>query len=258
MNVEKNSKIALNSAENKTRSSRSVHCNGRIIKHYREKCRCSQIELAERAGFGRRVIAKAEAGGPVERATIEAIAQAFTEAGHDVSAADLQADPEALTRRFLRNYIRYEVDCVQKSLDIVSPDIVAVIDGDPATNPIAGEYRGLAAFEEFWRKFFQLFVRDGGTLDDPQILAVGNDVIAWGKEYIRVREVPPQPAGFVMVRARFKDGLMVRFEDYYDEAGMMRVLRSWAEDYPAADWTEMLPKTTRAAEVRRSQPEEML
>src|SRR5262249_35192758 len=132
-------------------------------------------------------------------------------------------------------------ECVPASREFLASDIVAYLDGDPATNPIAGTYRGIDEFEGLWRKFFALFVRDGGTLADaPQIRCQGNEVVAWGHENIRVRDVPPQPPGFVMLRMQFERGLMVRFEDYYESSGMMRALEQWSTEFPDAEWVQMM------------------
>ena len=214
--------------------------NGQLIKHFRKLLRITQEELAAQSDLSIRVIAKAEAGGTLDHETLEAIAAAFCEQGYAVMLADLAADPGALAMRFLRNYAHYHAECVTHSRHIISPDIVAFIDGDPATNPIAGYYHGIEEFDQLWRKFFTLFIRDGGTIPDATPIVVGNDVIAWGHEHIRIPEVPPQPPGFVMVKMTFANGLMVRFEDYYESTGMVRALKEWAEEYPDAEWNKLI------------------
>lgn len=219
----------------------SVPCNGQLLKHCRETAGLTQGELAARSGFSRRLIVKAEANGTLESHTIEVIAQALCEAGVSVSARDLVADPVALTRRFLKNYATYQADCVEHSLDILASDIVVVMDGDPATNPIAGEYRGVEEFAALWKKFFSMFARAGGTLgDDPAIECVGNVVTAWGHEFVHLPELPPEAPGFVMLRITFKDGKMVRIEDYYEATGMMHALERFADQFPNAEWARQL------------------
>lgn len=219
---------------------RSV-CNGQLVKHGRRLLGITQEQLAARSGLSLRVVAKAEASGTLDHDTVEALAAAFCEAGFAVMAADLTSDPLTLARQFLANYAKYQADVVPKSLDMLSPNIVALVDGDPATNPIAGTYRGLAEFDGLWRKFFGLFLRDGGTLPDSPGMVAGRDVVMWGHENIRVPDVPPQPGGFVMVKMTFDQGLIVRFEDYYESTGMMRALEDWAEEFPDSDWTRLLP-----------------
>lgn len=224
-----------------------IACNGQLVKHGRKLLEITQEQLAARAALSLRVIAKAEAGGTLDGETFEAIATAFREAGFAVMASDLASDPIALARKFIANYARYHADCVAKSLDFISPEVVALVDGDPATNPIAGEYRGVAAFDGLWRKFFSLFIRDGGTLPQSPGVADGRDVILWGHEHLRVPDVPPQPPGFVMVKMTFEHGQMVRFEDYYEASGMMRSLQEWALKFPDAPWTRLLQKSTPGA-----------
>ncbi len=196
--------------------------------------------MATQSDLSVRVIAKAEAGGPISKRTAEKLASTFREAGALVTVADLLANPATLARQFLANYVQYQGDCVQHSLDILSPDIVAYVEGDPATNPIAGEYRGLDEFDRFFKTFFGIFVRDGGMLDDPPMIANRNDVIVWGREYVRIPEAPPQKGGFVMLRMRFERGKMVRFDDHYEVSGMMLTLKKWAHEYPNGAWLQLV------------------
>lgn len=218
--------------------------NAGLLRLLRKKLGWSQPDLAHAADVSVRVVAKAESGEGVSPRTIRALVRAFREEGQEVDAADLTCNPESLARQFLRNYAIHQAECVAASKEFLSPEIVAYLDGDPETNPIAGTYHGLDEFEALWRKFFALFIRDGGTLaDDPQLRCNGNEIVAWGHERIRVRDVPPQPAGFVMLRMQFQHGLMVRFEDYYESTGMMRALEQWATEYPDADWVQVLNHT---------------
>jgi transcriptional regulator with XRE-family HTH domain len=215
--------------------------NAQLLKFLRKQLGWTQEELGARAELSARVIAKAEAGQTVSRRTIDSLANAFAVAGEAVTIADLIADPESLTRQFLKSYARHEADCVQVSRHFISSDIIAFVDGDPATNPIAGTYRGIDAFDSMFRKFFAIFIRDGGTLaDNPEIRSIGNEVVAWGHEFIRVPEVEPQPPGFVMLRIRYSGGMMTHFEDYYEASGMMRALRQWSKEFPDAPWVATL------------------
>jgi len=215
--------------------------NAQLVRFLRKELGWTQEELGARAELSARVIAKAEAGQSISRRTIDALVAAFVAGGKSVTAADLVADPESLTRQFLKHYAEHEANCVEASRHFISPDIVVYVDGDQATNPIAGTYRGIEAFDGMFRKFFSIFVRDGGSLsENPQVRSIGNEVVVWGHEFIRVPEVDPQPPGFVMLRIRYADGLMTHFEDYYEASGMARALQQWSKEFPDAPWVATL------------------
>lgn len=219
----------------------SVPCNGQYLKRLRESRGWTQAKLAALSGFARRTIVKAEAGQSIDAHTLEVLAQTLCEGGAKVSATDLSSDPASLVRRFLKNYATHQADCVQHCLDIISPDIVAVVDGDPVANPIAGTYRGIEEFDGFWRKFFAMFARAGGTLGEtPNVLCLGREVIVWGHEYIHLPEVAPEMAGFVMLRILFENGKMIRFEDYYESTGMMNRIHQHLDQFPDAAWARIV------------------
>lgn len=211
--------------------------NAPLLKALRKELGWTQEELASRADLSVRVIAKAEAGQVVSTKTRRALVAALQKSGKQVDEADLACNPEQLVRTFIKSYVEHQAECVAVSREMIAPDIVAFVDGDPATNPIAGTYRGINEFESFWRKFFAIFVRDGGTLGEgSQLRCIGNEVFVWGHEHIRVPEAAPQPAGFVMLRIRVEGGKMVYFEDRYEANGMMRQLDEWSREFPDAEW----------------------
>jgi len=211
--------------------------NATLLKSLRAAAGWTQEDLSHHSGLSVRVIAKAEAGQAVRPKTAAALVKVFRKNGQQISLEDFTVNNESIARQFLANYAKYQADCVQHSLDIVSPAIEAVVAGDPATNPIAGVYKGLAEFDRLWRKFFAIFVRDGGTLvESPQIRSIENEVFVWGHENIRVPQAGPQPAGFVMLRLRFENGKMIYFEDHYEASGMMLQLEKWAHEFPQAEW----------------------
>jgi transcriptional regulator with XRE-family HTH domain len=220
---------------------RNTRINSALVKALRTDLEWTQTDLARRAKVCMRVVAKAEAGDPISFKTIKALTQAFARAGKRVSSADFIFRVEDLAREFLGNYARHQANCVEYSRHLISPEIVAVVDGDPATNPIAGQYRGIEEFAGFFKKFFAIFVRDGGTLgESPEIRVTGNEVFAWGHEAIRVPQVGPQPAGFVMLRMHFEEGHMTYFEDRYESNGMMLQLDAWSREFPDAAWLQQV------------------
>jgi transcriptional regulator with XRE-family HTH domain len=215
--------------------------NSQFLKLQRNEAGWTQEQLAAHADLSVRVIAKAESGQPVSRRTVLALVGALQGAGITIDPEDLTLHPEGLARRFLKSYALHHADCVEHCLDFISPEIVAVMDGDGATNPLAGEYHGIDAFDGLWRKFFSMFARAGGSLGDhPTIRCIGNEVLAWGHELVHLPEMPPVEPGFVMLRMTFQGGKMTRFEDYYEATGMMRIMHHYADTFPEAEWAKLL------------------
>ncbi len=211
--------------------------NAPLLKSLRKELGWTQEELAERSNLSLRVIAKAEASQGVAKDTVETLVQIIQAAGKPVCFGDFTRDSLTLARKLLQNYAEFGADFVERSREFIAPDVDVYMDGDPITNPLAGTYRGIDEFDALCRMFFAIFVRDGGTLGDPsQMKSVDHEVFAWGHEYIRVPEAPPQLPSFVMMRMHFEKGLLVRFEDYYEASGMMARIEGWAKLYPAAEW----------------------
>lgn len=222
-------------------TARTTSLNAQFLKSLRKELAWTQTDLAINAGLSVRVVAKAEAGEPVSQGTVRALVEAFQHAGKQLAAGDLVSSPEMLVRQFLHNYARYRADCVEHSRHFISPDIVALVDGDPSSNPLAGEYRGIEAFASFFRKFFTIFVHDGGTLSDaPEIRCVGNEAFAWGHEAIRVPQAEPQSGSFVMLRMRFDGGVMTYFEKRYEAGHVMLQLDEWVCRFPDAAWVKQV------------------
>lgn len=223
------------------RISHTHSLNVQYVKDLRNRLGWTQDELALASDLSLRLIAKAEGGEEVSVKSVRAITAAFRSAGFAIDESEIAINPEVLARRLLQSYATNHAEFVEQCLDFLSPDIVTFVDGDPSTNPIAGTYRGLDEFRSLWRKYFSIFVRDGGSLGEcPEIRVIGSEVFAWGHECIRVPEVPPGPPGFVSLRMRFKKGLLTYFEDRYEQFGMMYRLKAWAEEFPEADWLQYL------------------
>lgn len=242
-----------------SRRGRDNWFNAQLLKSIRDEIAWTQEKLADRAGLSVRVVAKAEKGEGIALRTVLSLVEALRNAGKLVEPADFMINPQVLAQRFLDNYAAHQAECVQYSLDILSPEIVVFVAGDPATNPIAGTYHGLEEFDGLWRKFFAIFVRDGGSLvEQPLMRSVGREVFAWGQEYIRVPESGPMPPGFVALRMRFEGGLMTYFEDHYEASGMMWQLEAWASEFPDAQWIQHLDRqqlADRAYLLARTPPQ---
>lgn len=211
--------------------------NARLLKSLRRELGWTQDDLAARSNLSTRVIAKAEASKGVAANTVELLVQTMQAAGKVVSCGDFLRDPSMIARKLLQNYAEHGAEFVARSREFISPKVDVYMDGEPITNPLAGNYHGIHEFDALFRKFFSIFVRDGGTLGDlSQMKFIDQEVFAWGHEYMRVPEAPPQLPCFVMLRMHFKGGLLVRFEDYYEASGMMARIEDWAKIYPDAAW----------------------
>jgi hypothetical protein len=159
------------------------------------------------------------------------------DAGEQISIDDLRFDPRQTVQKFLSNCSQFGKDTVLHSKDLLSRHIQVTMDGDPLSNPFAGKYQGMEELEALFYKFFQIFIRDGGTLGDAtQMRLVGQEVIAWGHEYIRVPEAPLSLPNFVMLRIEFRNGLITRIENFYEATGLMSRIAAWAKLYPNANW----------------------
>jgi transcriptional regulator with XRE-family HTH domain len=211
--------------------------NAQLLKSIRKDLGWTQLELAERTNLSVRVIAKAEAGTGIANRTVRMLVETLRKAGKDVSCDDFECDPRAKVQRFLQNCNTYKKDAISRSKGLLARSILVYMDGNPINNPLAGTYQGVEEFEALLHKYHDIFVRDGGTLGDlTQMRAIGQEVIAWGHEYIRVPEAPPSLPSFTMLHIHFKDGLIARIDNYYEAAGMMSRIDVWSKMYPHARW----------------------
>ena len=124
-------------------SGRSTPCNGKLISKLRKQIGWTQSELAERAGFTERLIAKAEASQNVAGSTVDIIAQTITEGGVAVSSKELSVDPASLAREFLLSMYQRERNVIDVNESFISPGIVVHFAGDPSIFPFAGERVGI-------------------------------------------------------------------------------------------------------------------
>jgi hypothetical protein len=87
---------------------------------------------------------------------------------------------------------------------------------------LAGCYRGIDEFEALHEKLFKIFRRDRGTLgDESQMRIIGQEVLAWGHEYLRVQKMPLGPPCFIMLRFLFQGGAISQLDWFYDAAGLL-------------------------------------
>ena len=227
--------------------------NAQLLKSVRKDLGWTQIELAERAKLSVRVIAKAEAGKGVADRTVHLLVETLQAAGKEVSRDDFLWDPQTKVQRFLYNCHTYKTAAITHSRELLSQNVHVYVDGNPLNNPLAGTYQGLEEFEALLDVYYDIFVRDGGTLGDlTQMRLIGQEVIAWGHEYIRVPEAPPSSPSFTMLRILFKGGVIDRIENYYEASGLMSRVEAWAKLYPQARWLKHFDLTAMSIGQRHN------
>lgn len=211
--------------------------NAQLLKTIRRELGWTQLELAKRADLSVRVIAKAESGRGVSNRTMNTLVRVLREAGKDITYDDFTGDPRSIVQKFLQNCQTYKKNALSQCRGLVAPDIVIHMDGNPLVNPLAGTYQGIEEFEALLYKYYDIFVCDGGTLGDfTQMRLIGQEVIAWGHQYVRVPEAPPSLPSFTMLRIVFREGAIARIDSYYEAAGLMSRVEAWARMYPEAAW----------------------
>jgi transcriptional regulator with XRE-family HTH domain len=196
--------------------------NATLLKSLRKDLTWTQQELAVRAGLSVRVIAKAESGSPISQITLEKLVNCLREAGKVVTRQDFAVDNLAQVRKYLRNYAEYGANAVAHSRSLFASNLVVHLDCGALSNPLAGCYHGLDEFDLLHRKFCSVFIRGSGTLGDlAQMRLIGQEVLAWGHEFLHVPNVPLGPPCFMMLRFVLQGGEISRLDWFYDAGGLM-------------------------------------
>jgi transcriptional regulator with XRE-family HTH domain len=138
-----------------------------MLRHFREKRGWTQDELAARAGYSKRVVAKAEAGGSLDPTTVEVLAEALSTADSPVYPEDLLASPKALAARFVETYREYEHELAARCRDFLADDMVCNVGGDDRSVPLVGTYEGPDGLDCYVRKFFEIFQRPNKEFYQP-------------------------------------------------------------------------------------------
>jgi len=115
-------------------------CNGKLIAQLRKLLGWTQNDLARKSGFTERLIVKAEASQNIATSTLQIIAETFREAGAQVTAADLSADPAALAREFILSMYKHGPKVIDANERFLSPDLVLHFAGEPKIFPFAGTH----------------------------------------------------------------------------------------------------------------------
>ncbi|MCC9600292.1 helix-turn-helix domain-containing protein [Stieleria sp. JC731] len=192
--------------------------NGSHLSSLRKSCGLTQADLAKETGYSVRLIGKTEQGQGVRYSSLIAIATTLSRKGATVSASELCSDPEAIVRQFVEAYRLHEENMVEKIRHLLSPDLEVFIAGDEARIPFAGTYSGPDGLQEFWNRFFGLLERPDKNALNLTYYTNANEVVAYGTERGRIRGTIADDPTWLSLLFRIEDGLIVRFEDYFDTA----------------------------------------
>jgi transcriptional regulator with XRE-family HTH domain len=213
-----------------------VWFNSQLLKSLRKELEWSQQELATQAHLSVRVIAKAEAGSPVSQITLEKLVRCLAKAGKAVSCEDFVADHLTQVCEYLQCYAKLGADAVEHCRPLFDPNLEVRLDSGAPRNPLIGSYRGIDEFDLLHRQLFSIFTRVEGTLGDPsQLRSLGQEVLAWGHESLRVPGMAPQPPCFMMLRFVLQGGKISRLDWFCDAGGLMSHFQPSASVFPRAE-----------------------
>jgi transcriptional regulator with XRE-family HTH domain len=218
---------------------RSLTCNGETVRFHRNHLGWTQQQLADRAGYSSRVIAKAEADGSLSPATIEHLADALSTADRPVYPEDLVFAPKVIARKFLEYYARYEEKCAEYWAEFLADDAELIVPGDPAVLPFCGVYKGKEGFAQFWQKFFSVMQRHDKELivRAMRVFAEANHVIVLTSDNAAFIGQPgPYPSTPLAFIFEFERGKLKRMEDHFNSSvAEARVLQLLTESTEARE-----------------------
>ena len=215
-----------------------VTCNGDRITRLRHDCELTQEELAEASGYSVRLVRKAEKGGTIRFSTLTALACALQRKGAATSAADLCTDPVEIVQAFVEAYRLHEEKMVPQIRHLLSEDLSVFIAGDPAIIPFAGEYSGPDGLQDFWNRFFALIERYDKNALDLQYFVCGTEVVAYGTERGRIKGQDTDEPSWLSLKFDVRNGLIVRFEDYFDTASAQAYIKAFQQKMRVAQEAE--------------------
>ncbi|MEZ6121882.1 MAG: nuclear transport factor 2 family protein [Planctomycetaceae bacterium] len=195
-----------------------VSCNGDRISELRRSCGLTQEALAAEAGYSVRLVHKAEKSGQIRFSTLVALTTVLQRHGVSISPRDLCTDPVSVVQAFVQAYRLHEAGMVDQIRHLLSPDLQVFIAGDPGQIPFSGTYTGPDGLQEFWNRFFALIERYDKDAFDVQYYVCGREVVAYGTEKGRIKGHTTDEPTWLSLKFEVRDGLIVRFEDYFDTA----------------------------------------
>jgi len=193
-------------------------CNGKLISKLRKQLGWTQNDLAKKSGFTERLIVKAEASQNISASTLHIIAETFLEAGAQVTAADLSADPAALAKEFFLAMYQHGPRTLDVNAHFISPDLVVHYSGDPSVFPFAGTHVGIDAARRAFELFYSVIKppEDSSEMENIQFISTGHGALVWGETWAHPIGMPMSAAMKFAIKMDFDKGMLTVFDNRFD------------------------------------------
>ncbi len=199
--------------------SRAFACNRDFLRQLRLRNGWTQADLARRAGYSERLISKAEAGAPIAVETISNLAEALSNDEEPLHWEDLACDPVQLAQRYIYAFHVHQENAIDVLEDMIAPDVVFRIAGNPAEIPFAGEHHGIDAVRQAFKTFFRVLeVPDHDFEKCYEYVGQGPNAIIWGESWIHPVGRPMTSPIRVSNLLKFRRGKLIFLDDCFDTA----------------------------------------
>ena len=215
---------------------RSVACNGEVIRFYRRMQDWTQQQLADAAGYTRRVIAKAESGGSLYPDTVEVIAEALSTEQRVVYPEDITSSPREMTAAVLRAITEYEANAVEHMQHLLADNLEVHFPGGPESAPLSGVHRGIEGYDKLMKAFFEIFQRPDKEVakNTAVITADGNRAVLSCFETLDHEFIPTEvrqtgEAGALCLFLLFSRGKIAKIQYLFDTKAFGLAVTAWRE-----------------------------
>lgn len=193
-------------------------CNGKLISKLRKQLGWTQNDLARRSGFTDRLIVKAEGSQNISALTLLIIAETFREAGAQVTAADLSADPVALAKEFFLAMYQHGPRTLDVNAHFISPDLIVHYSGDPSVFPFAGTHVGIDAARRAFQLFYSVIQSpvDPSEMEKIQFVSTGHGALVWGETWAHPIGKPMSEPMKFAIKMDFDKGMLTVFNNRFD------------------------------------------
>jgi transcriptional regulator with XRE-family HTH domain len=203
---------------NKNEIKKSWPCNGDLMRYIREKRGWTQQDLADKSGYSKRLVSKAESGSSISAAAIEIFAETLSSDVEKWIAEDLTCDPLTFAKRYAEAIYTKQAGTYSAIESMLHPECVFYIAGDPGIIPFAGCHKGLRQIESALElMFIVLEIPDDHDYRPWYTFAAnGNESYLWGKTWIHPKGNPFDEPMDIQHRFVFQEGKLILLEDRFD------------------------------------------